>query len=576
MKKFLLLTLALVATGMTHAYERTDKQMRNLAAKALSDRATTKRMAKADFADNMREIYADAQLKMFDLPEVGTVVVSCDDAFEPILGVTDRSFSGNYMPDNFYWWLQTTSATLQYRQANGLGDVPELQAATPKNVANFMKTKWSQSAPYNNTCPQTGGQRTLTGCTATAMAQICNYYKYPAKVNGSTGYEYSVVDANGNETPKSSKLWVTQKIDWDNMINDYYNTDYTNAQATAVANLMRDCGYTVHMSYGLDASASSPMDVAGAFTNNLLYDSLQVGTFYREFYSNDEWNDLIYSELAEKHPIFYGGSTNDHEGHAFVLSGMQSNGKVYVNWGWQGEYDGFFTLNYLTCAGMNFSQTSNVIILGMRPEPSPADGNRGRYGCSIWCMNEPTVKVTSAGHLTFACDGIYNYSGSLYFFGNLSLMLENKDDPTVGAALSLLSTEPYEDGSYEVMPPYYGMSLTGRYSIDFMEYFTDIPAGTYLLYMISQASNETREQYARVEGGVMMYEVVIGANGKAQSATRIDPAKAIEIVAADVESIPETIRRPADDDATYDLMGRKVANNTRGLLIRGGKKYFVR
>ena len=55
-------------------------------------------------------------------------------------------------------------------------------------VAPLISTQWNQRAPYNNLCPiynnsngSSSGQRGLTGCVATTLAQIIAYYRYPAK-----------------------------------------------------------------------------------------------------------------------------------------------------------------------------------------------------------------------------------------------------------------------------------------------------------------------------------------------------------------------------------------------------------
>ena len=67
------------------------------------------------------------------------------------------------------------------------------RTGTAKVVEPMMKTKWDQGRPYNLLCPDynSPGQdkdefRTVTGCVATAMAQIMNYHRYPLRGTGTS------------------------------------------------------------------------------------------------------------------------------------------------------------------------------------------------------------------------------------------------------------------------------------------------------------------------------------------------------------------------------------------------------
>lgn len=53
----------------------------------------------------------------------------------------------------------------------------------PQEVGNrnitFIVNNLNQGTPFNNDCPKVNGTKTPTGCVATAMAQVMNYWKYP-------------------------------------------------------------------------------------------------------------------------------------------------------------------------------------------------------------------------------------------------------------------------------------------------------------------------------------------------------------------------------------------------------------
>ena len=81
---------------------------------------------------------------------------------------TDAGLSFDNMPEALQEWM------VAYKAATASSDFSN-SYPTP-TVAPLLKTKWGQGAPFNRKCPKYNGNPMLTGCTATAMAQILNYY----------------------------------------------------------------------------------------------------------------------------------------------------------------------------------------------------------------------------------------------------------------------------------------------------------------------------------------------------------------------------------------------------------------
>ena len=137
-------------------------------------------------------------------------------------------------------------------------------------------------------------------------------------------------------------------IDWDNML-DSYDGSTTTIQQQAVANLMKYCGAAVQMDYA-DAwnggSGAYSSDVPEALKNYFNYSEATVLKKRSSYTSNNEWDDLIYSELASSRPVYYSGSNNSG-GHAFVCDGYDGNGYYHINWGWSGTSNGNFLLSAL-------------------------------------------------------------------------------------------------------------------------------------------------------------------------------------------------------------------------------------
>ena len=188
-------------------------------------------------------------------------------------------------------------------------------------------------------CPQIGNERAVTGCVATALSQIMYIHKYPTKGIGSHSYktetEGLTVSANfGNTT-----------YDWANMIPNY-NKSYTSAQADAVATLMFHAGVAADMDYTVDGSGAVSSIALVGLTNYFGYDKA-INVLPKDFLKEETTLQTIASDLQAGRPVYISGSTVNQEGHAFVCDGMQSDGYLHINWGWNGMADGYFAISAL-------------------------------------------------------------------------------------------------------------------------------------------------------------------------------------------------------------------------------------
>ena len=111
----------------------------------------------------------------------GFVIVSGDNSLPLVLGVAD---SGDWveeeMPPLLLQWVKMYEHYVDSVQANGGAPARAARASVyPKNIPVLLTSHWHQSSPYNNRCPQRadGGGRAVTGCVATAAAQIAYYWR---------------------------------------------------------------------------------------------------------------------------------------------------------------------------------------------------------------------------------------------------------------------------------------------------------------------------------------------------------------------------------------------------------------
>ena len=312
--------------------------------------------------------------------ETSFVLMSADDCVQPILGysLTGR-FDFENMPDNKRAWIQGYSNEIRYAVDNQLRASSEvtqqwrdLVEGNPNAgraitaVAPLIQTQWDQGDPYNLLCP--GGS--VTGCVATAMAQIMKYWNYPEHGIGSHSYSHPTYG-------ELSADFQSTIYDWNNMINSYYGSS-TYAQKMAVATLMYHCGVSVNMNYSPTASGAGNTIVAEALKNYFNYSS-DVVFRVRSEYTDNDWIVMLKNDLNLSRPIWYCGSGSGG-GHAFVFDGYNSNNYFHVNWGWGGYCDEYYVVNNLNPGPGGIGSGNNGIyndnqgaVFGIRPSECTAN-----------------------------------------------------------------------------------------------------------------------------------------------------------------------------------------------------------
>ncbi len=308
----------------------------------------------------------------------GYVVVSADDCVAPLLGYSDGgSFDKDAIPPQMQWWLAEYGRQIEYASSRGVSYMDSRQIKDGRKVvAPLMSTQWNQDAPYNSEVPSVNGRNYPTGCVATAMAQVMKYWNYPERGNG-TG---SITLPTGAQGESAISLRIS--FDWENMLDAYKPGKYDEKQAKAAATLMKACGYSTKMSYSMGGSGTLSRFAAAALVNNFSYNP-GIAYCERDYYTAQEWEDMLYEEMAAGRPVLYGGASSS-VGHEFVCDGYAGDGYFHFNWGWGGMSDGYFLLAALDPGavgigggtgtdGYNFGQDAVVGI-----QPTATDSNPPR------------------------------------------------------------------------------------------------------------------------------------------------------------------------------------------------------
>ena len=333
----------------------------------------------------------------------GFVIAPADDRLPGVLAYSETgSFDATTIPENVKWWLGEYSKEVDLLLSGEMANMRKTARAPRKAVAPLLTTKWNQSAPFNDDCPTDDGGRCVTGCVATAMAQVMKHHNWPPQGKGERGgYSFD-----------------GHRYDWSNMIDVYSGGKYSSTEASAVALLMVDCGKSVDMNYTSSASGTQSNRVGVALTDYFDYDpSLRLEV--RMGHPLAEWEQMVYDEVAAGRPVYYSGA-NSSSGHAFVCDGYQGDGFFHFNWGWGGAYDGYFRLFALDPAGGGIGSSSggynevqqiftHVMPNTGKPCPRqvllvPDGGYKGE-------MEGEEVNVTFFDYETGESSGAFNYLG---------------------------------------------------------------------------------------------------------------------------------------------------------------------
>ena len=418
-------------------------------------------------ADNTNSLY------VFNNASNGFVVVAADDCVDAILGYSDAgAFDPLNIPPGLQTMMNEYSKEIRYATDNNLTPSATYTTASRTSIAPLLKTKWGQSTPFNNMCPENGnGGRCVTGCTATAMAQVMKHHNWPPKGTGSHSYNTPI---NGVSTEVSADF-STATYDWNNMLN-VYGSGATEAQCNAVAQLLFHCGASTDLGYGTTSGAAT-LKVQKALANYFGYDK-SVKFTLREFYSIEGWNDLIYNELANNRPVHMAGY-NQSAGHAFVCDGYDKDGYFHFNWGWCGLDDGYFKLSALNpteqgIGGSEDGYSSGIeIVYNIKPDEGGSPTIEGAvYGNFL--PDVYTVEAGATQAIKFDLTGYFTVNiYSAYNLIKLGLMAVNNET----AAETYINSDIYTN----ILTGYY-YSLKNGMKVESRDIVQALADGSYTVY----------------------------------------------------------------------------------------------
>lgn len=352
--------------------------------------------------------------------EDGIILVSGDDVASPILGYTsDGNFDNDNLPYNFKKWIEGYKKQILFAIENEVEATQEVEDTwhslmvgdfdyeNSKRLNPLCSTTWNQTPYYNSMCP--GGS--VTGCVATAMAQVMKYWNHPAQGTGMHSYNHDVYGT-------LSASFGATTYEWSQMPNSI------NSNNNAVAILNYHCGVSVDMGYSPQESGAwvveddSPVCAESAFKNYFGYSNSLHGE-KRENYTTSQWVQMMYSDLDAGRPLVYAGFGGGG-GHCFVADGYNSGDFFHFNWGWGGSYDGYFHIDALdpggtgTGGGSGGYNSGHQAIFGMIPETTTSTYELALYDNLV--VNPSNISMGEA----FSVQAVVGNFGTNDFVGDFA------------------------------------------------------------------------------------------------------------------------------------------------------------
>ena len=335
------------------------------------------------------------------------VLVSADDVAHQILGYSfDKSFpiaeDGTVqLPPHIKGFFDDLAAQIEAaieKEPNRSADDDWTQSTAkashrapsnlPDSVGPLLTTTWDQGQYYNAFCPADANGpdgHVLTGCVATAMAQIINYWGSPVHGRGTHSYDttYGTLSVN----------YAESNYDFNNMP-DELTVGSTETQVNAVAKLMYDCGIAANMEYGAAESGAYSQDARAALINFFRFSS-DLSFAEKAFFSNDEWNSLMRENLAANQPVIYSGFGT--EGHTFVLDGYKEDDYFHFNFGWGSFADGWYLTSSVNPDNSDYNSEQSALV-GIVPDDNGNVILGQMQGTSTFIVDEPLEFYHLMGH----------------------------------------------------------------------------------------------------------------------------------------------------------------------------------
>ena len=370
----------------------------------------------------------------------GSAIISADMKVKPVLAYSEKNnFSGQITHPalqnllDFYkrsiYTILTESNNKEentaHKQWNDLLQ-KRAQKQSTKSVSPLLNVNWDQGAGWNKYCPedQDGpGGHAYAGCVAVSMAQAMSVFNHPERGTSSKSYvsSYGTLSADFENT---EYRWISMSKNQPDNFN---------------AKLLYHCGIAIEMGYESDGSGAYTEDVPTALKK---YFDYSENVDFTGNTGGEEFISLLQNELDEGRPVIYSGDDGVESGHAFNLDGY-SNDQFHVNWGWNGQYNGYYSLSGLRPGTYDFTHGQGAVI-GIEPfDHAPQDI---KLTNNLVLQNQPSGTSVGAVKVVDNDENDYHHLEVLSSNGGTSRDFTiEKDTLKTNTVLTYSETKPYHE-----------------------------------------------------------------------------------------------------------------------------------
>lgn len=385
-KAAIILTMLMVSMAVANANPVNEQMAKEIGAKYLSKSVKMRmnvndmQLAKTYFMAN-----GDAAFYVFNAAK-GFVIVSAQEVAIPILGYSDEGhFDANNIPENMNWWLQDYANQIQYgieernidfektakqwELVKSTGRLSEDRTAR-RVVEPLLKDEdsgepilWNQSTIYSTQCPVIPNSENhyAAGCVPVSMSQIMRKWKHPAQGIGS-----HTSDGSHHETIDFSST----TYDWDHMPvslnSSILGREPSSEEIEAVGTLLHHAGVAVDCFYKLSGTDAHSEKVPPALIDYFGFsDEARLEKLTNRDDSIAIWKVKLRSSLNHGYPMYYSGIYQGSLGHAFACDGYDDDDNFHINWGYDGNCNGYFPiggLNYGSGATGQYNACNDAIF----------------------------------------------------------------------------------------------------------------------------------------------------------------------------------------------------------------------
>lgn len=332
---------------------------------------------------------------IYNFKNGGFIIVSNDDVVEPILGY---GFNSNIdfekIPESLEFLLNEYKNEILDAKKNKL----EASAETLKKWkdcldfkttnllksytigTNLLETEWDQVSGFQTECPNdpSTGVTSVVGCGGVALGQILYYWNCRVFPDGSVTY-----------TPDGFQ---------NSILLNFYNQSYNWSAMDITAPDSDNKTFLYHCAVSLesDFSSGSTSHEANAFPFALRnYFGFNSGNVISKSANQSTWTTWLRAEIDSMRPVYYFGidyGATDTTAHSWVVDGYRtSDNRYHCNWGWGGDYDGWFALNNLSTANGDFTSSQGA-VMNIYPK---LDGCNGDFdGDPLVCASNESYSIT--------------------------------------------------------------------------------------------------------------------------------------------------------------------------------------